>query len=308
MNKSLKIFGVVVSALVIFLLIASVPAKAFTLNFDVKNNNVEKGQVVLFDVSIDVNSNENLSLSKLVLELNGSTNHICEFSVDGIILSGCNGMKITPVFDYINTSNYGYGYGYGYGTKLQKLSYKIALDTKDYELGSYNTKIRAYVGNEVFSQTGDKVSIGSSSSTDYENDGFIKVAEKCPVQGAFTCSEWSSCTKGVQTRTCQAAGNCYYTSAPAEERICVEDIVYVGALKLSSPYSSLRVGDNIVGEEDIVKKTSGINPLLVMFLLIVLIIVLLVFILVLVLTRNFNKKQKAKNNKKINQIMFKPQK
>jgi len=306
MSKSVKILGVVISALVLFLLVASVPAKAFVLNLDVKNNNVEKGQIVLFDVSIDMNSNENLPVSKLILQLSGKTNKTCEFSVDGIILSGCNGMTITPTINTTITTGAGYGYGYGYGSTISKLSYRIALDTKDYELGDYTTKLSAYSGTSVFTQTGRTVTIGSSSSGDYESDA-ISVTGKVCTNGAFTCSAWTDCIDGKQTRTCSVAPNCYFDQVPITDRICVEASP-TGVLRLSSPYASIRVGDNVAGEEE--KSLTPINQktlITFLFVLIILIILLLILILVLVLVRRIGgKRKRVRTNRQMSKIMYKP--
>lgn len=311
-----KVLAIAMSALVLFLLIASVPAKAFVLNFDVKNNNVEKGQKVIFDVSIDINANENLPITKLVLQLTGKSNKTCEFSVDGIILSGCNGMTISPFINSSQSSGYGYGYGYGTGTgyTVGTLSYRITLDTMNYETGDYQTKITAYIGNTTYSQTGETVTINAGSSDGYEPDGVQTLGKVC--LNGWTCSAWSDCIDGKQTRICELLPNCYFESRPAEERICIESNKTNG-LRLVSSYETLKLGRNTAGEES--SEVSGrilmgnLNNLsnkelvIIAFILMVLIIVLLILILLAILAKRIGRRRRIIGRRRqLNNIRYNP--
>jgi len=294
-----------ISALVLGLLIFSVPAKAFVLNLDVKNNNVEKGQLVILDASVDISSSDSLP-SKLILKLTGDTTKSCEFTADGIILSGCDGMTITPTFNISRDFGYGYNYGYGYGSTTGKISYRIVIDTKNYEFGNYATQLNAYVGNNVVSQSGRTITVGTSSNGEYESDASTSFGKVCTA--AFTCSAWSECVDGKQVRTCEAIPNCYFKSYPVEARVCVE-AGNTGVLKLVSPYSQLRIGNNVAGADSntstpVFKNQSSI---ILLFALIILIVALLILILIVILLRRMNRRQRAvKRRNHLNKISYKP--
>ncbi len=300
-----KIFVIMISALVLGLLIFSVPAKALVLNLDVKNNNVEKGQLVVLDASIDISSSDSLP-SKLILKLIGNTTKTCEFTVDGIILSGCDGMTITRTSNISRNFGYGYGYGYGYGTTNGKLSYRIVIDTKNYEFGNYATQLNAYIGNNIVSQSGRTITVSTSSNAEYESDASSTFGKVCTA--AFTCSAWSDCVDGKQVRTCEAIPNCYFKSYPAEARICVES-ENIGVLKLVAPYSQLRLGNNVAGEDLNISKPDVNNSsmIILLFALIILIVALLILILIVVLLRRVGQRKKAiKKKNHLNKISYKP--
>jgi len=304
MSKSTKVLGVVISALVLFLLIVSVPAKALVLNLDVKNSDVEKGQLVILDASVNIGANEDIP-SKLVLQLTGESNKTCEFTVDGIVLSGCNGITITESNTYSNISGYGYGYGYGY--RLSELNYRIIIDTKGYNEGNYNTKLNVYTKNNIVSQTGKVITVSSGSSDETYDGSVQSVGKSCT--SAFTCTEWSDCTNGRQVRTCQINPNCYFDHVPSQERVCVE-ASETSVLKLSSPYSQLMVGSPREIEEDNTVNSSLDNQktmIMLLFVLIILIVALLILILIIVLTKRINKRKRiVRRNRRLKKIMYKP--
>jgi hypothetical protein len=216
-------------------------------------------------------------------------------------------MTITPAFNISRNFGYGYNYGYGYGSTTGKISYRIVIDTKNYEFGNYATQLNAYVGNNVVSQSGRTITVGTSSNGEYESDASTSFGKVCTT--AFTCSAWSECVDGKQVRTCEAIPNCYFKSYPVEARTCVE-AGNTEVLKLVSPYSQLRIGNNGAGDD-----SNDLTPVfniqssmvILLFVLIILIVALLILILIVVLLRRINRRQRAvKRRNHLNKISYKP--
>ena len=211
MAKS-KIFAVLFTALVIGLLVVAGPAQAFSLSLDVDKTRPEKGELVTFTAEINIESGETLPIELLILELNGPEKISCTFDVDGNPLTECRGIKIIKTQD----SEYGYGYdynfGYGYGYTEGKLSYSIELDTSYYKIGSYTTKLKVRIDDEIFSQQGSSIKIRPP-----ENDGRYCYPE-------WSCDDWGPCINGFQYRTCYRNLNyCELEEKPEETRICLAE-------------------------------------------------------------------------------------
>lgn len=225
-----KIFGIFAAILIIALLVISGPAQAFVLDLTSDKSSVSKGENVVFNASIDIDSNEDLAVKKLVLELIGPETVSCEFNVDGSIIVGCKGITIKRItngtylgygYNHGEYSGYGYNFGYGYGYN-GKLEYEITLASDNYQTGLYSTTLRTYIGNEIFSKTGNSLTISSSGSStaNYYNIGEVKRV----CSNSWQCTEWSSCSDGKQTRTCSQRPNCYMENMPEQERVCVIDL------------------------------------------------------------------------------------
>ena len=168
-----KILSILATSLILFLLVFSAPAKAFVLNLSSDKSEVSRGNTITFTASISISSSENLDVSQLVLDLNGvnGKNYTCTFDKNGAILSGCLGMGITKISGPDYKYGYGYntvGYGYGYGFNNGILSYRIVLDTEDYQTGDYNTKLTADIGSNHYSQSGSLITINSGGSSSEE--------------------------------------------------------------------------------------------------------------------------------------------
>lgn len=290
--------------MILFLLIASVPAKAFTLNVNVVNNSVEKGQSIIIDATINTSAYETIP-NKLVLKLIGKTNKTCEFTTNGVVLSGCNGMTISTTLSNISTAGYGYGYSYGYGSSNGRISYRIVIDTTNLEVSDYQTILNAYVGSQVFTQTGQTISVNARSSGTYESDAIQLVGRTCST--AFTCTAWTDCVNGKQVRSCTVNPNCYFEHMPEEERGCVE-ADKITTLKLRSPYETLKVG-NLPLYEQKSNNDNSTNLTIILFVLIVLIILLIILILIVVLVKRIQRRnRKIRRAKQLKKIMYKPSK
>ncbi len=230
-----KTLAGIITGLVIALLIIAGPVQGFNLGITLSDNRVDKGEDVVFNVELIIESGEGLPVEYLILELDGSEYMECKFSVDGEIISGCKGVKsIVDTkqvsygygYGYGKYNNYGYyfGYGYGYGYNYGmpgsngKLSYEITIDTSDYKTGFYNTKFIAKIGDELFSETGDDLKInfvysGNKKSGNSETPG-------CRTE--WRCTEWSDCSiNGYQNRLCEKVRvACYAGESPEILRAC----------------------------------------------------------------------------------------
>ena len=186
------------------------PAKAFVLDLTADKSAVVKGELVKFRASIDIYSNENLPIEKIMFELTGPENTLCEFNPDGTNISECSGMTITKLSGDGSVLGYGYGdykghgyyfgysygyasYGYGYDSKLE---YEITLNSAGYEAGEYTTKLTAFIEGEQFSEAGDNLIINNENLDIYTGGGGSCVAD-------WKCTAWTNCINGKQTRVCK---------------------------------------------------------------------------------------------------------
>ena len=221
-----KLFGLLLAGFILALLFFSVPAKAFAIDLSLSQSNVEVGQKVVFSASVDINSADS-QISKLKLQLDGNTDYFCEFNVDGVIISGCSGMTI-KANNVLSTelTNYGYSYGYGYAYGYKKLSYQITLDTDGYKTGKYATKLNAYSQTGSYSQDGDDLTIVSQSASSSNEDYFTSKSESKVCLNGWKCTDWTSCSDGLQSRTCEMLPNCFLENMPIEQRACVDGPTY----------------------------------------------------------------------------------
>ncbi len=166
-NILMKTSAVLMSLIIIAVLVISGPAQAFTLAVDSNKDFVSKGEEVTFDISVEMNSNEETSLNTitLILDKGQSDRKECVFNINGNKLSQCIGVtNITKIS--VSNGIYGYLSGYGYGFRDKEVTYKVTLDTDEYSLGAYDIIVKAVIGSNVITQQmNNKVVIRSASTT-----------------------------------------------------------------------------------------------------------------------------------------------
>lgn len=195
-----RVLSVFLSVLILSLLLLSGPANAFILNLEF-DDNVDKGDKVVFTANINIESGEILPVNEIILAIGDKT---CVFDSSGTMISGCSSMGISNIEKTITSSfesgnrygyynGYGYDFGYGYGYSYGKLEYKITLNTQDYE-GEYKVILKADINGDLFE--GEEKTLTISSKTDsYSSSGGCLTS--------WTCGEWSECSEGKQTRICK---------------------------------------------------------------------------------------------------------
>jgi len=205
-----KLFALSLTSLVIGILIVSGPVQSFSLGLDIDKVKVTQGKTITFTAEINIGSGETIPLEELTLLLEGPEKISCQFTPNGEIISGCEGITITKIGSSQN--GYGYYYGYGYGYTDGKLAYSIKLNTLNYKTGVYQTKLEVKINDETFTQQGEPITIKYSSS----NSG----GSFCALE--WVCDPWSPCVDGQQFRTCYRNLNyCEPQDKPAETRTCL---------------------------------------------------------------------------------------
>src|SRR3989344_2255835 len=93
---------------IIFLLIFTGPAQAFTLSLDEFSKEIiDKGEKTSTTASINIQANEIINLNPISVYINDK--QVCVFNPnDNVIISGCTGINIALISNLIS----GYGYGY----------------------------------------------------------------------------------------------------------------------------------------------------------------------------------------------------
>ena len=142
--------GILTVSILIILLLAG-PAQAFILGLVIDNPEVDKGEQISFEASVEIESGEVLDIDYLILRLNGPQDVECMFNTDGSIISGCLGMSI----QLIESPPYNYGYGFEEGF----LKFMITLDTGYYYAGRYTTSVEMQIGNDLIVQEGEDILI-----------------------------------------------------------------------------------------------------------------------------------------------------
>ena len=137
MMDKIKISARILTVSILAVLIISGNANAFMLGFSVLNPEVNKGEIINFSISIK--NLEQEQIDRIILKI-GSIN--CEFSVNGTIISDCEGMRVNRT---------GIDYNYGYGA-IENLTYSVKLDTSNFSAGIYPTEIQIKYGDKTISQ------------------------------------------------------------------------------------------------------------------------------------------------------------
>ena len=162
-----RLISLSISFLILFILLFSGPANAFSLSLNIPDTQVSKGGSISFIGEIDIESDENLPIDNVLLKLDGGEVVNCLFHPNGTIISGCKGISIEYLgnasFEYgygYGYYGYGYNFGYGYGYANGKLIYNFTLNTTDYLSGNYSTKLTAHINSKEFSNAGKNIIIG----------------------------------------------------------------------------------------------------------------------------------------------------
>ncbi len=130
-----KIIAGAVTLSILALLILAGPVGAFSLDLDLSDDSVQVGTMTSFIASANIEPGEEITVSYFIVDLDGPVSISCAFMPDGTPITSCNGMTITQ----IENLDYGYGYGNPYGN----MTYEITLDTLNYPLGIYTTRLVA---------------------------------------------------------------------------------------------------------------------------------------------------------------------
>jgi hypothetical protein len=136
-----KFTSVLITVIVLTMLLLAGPASAMTVSLSAPSNpNPVRGEVVEFDADIQINTNERVPITSMSVAFSDLT--ICYFEVDGTLMSGCEGVTVTPTGNTAGFGpGYGYnpfpGYGYGYNTGYTQgaLSYHISINTSRFAPG-----------------------------------------------------------------------------------------------------------------------------------------------------------------------------
>jgi len=169
-KKNEKIAVGLLTIVILALVLLAGPTKAFVLDLNANKDLITKGEEITFNVTLEIqNIDEYLPIENLRLELTGPTSSVCEFDINGIIISGCEAMTIAPInaisennkgygygYGYDSATGYGYdfgygyGYGYGYGIGEMFLKYQVTLNTQNYTSGNYESTLKALIGDKIF--------------------------------------------------------------------------------------------------------------------------------------------------------------
>jgi len=183
-RKVTKIFALTITLGILVTLIISAPAHAYILRLDVNQKTVNKGDIVSFDASIQVEPLDRANITSIQLKLMGPLDIICSFKPNGEIIEGCNGITIERVsncsvyggysgydgygkvyvdsgYGYSGYGSYGYGNcGYGYEEDNSEMNYKITYNTSVYFAGKYKTSLVVFSGNNpINSMNGDEINV-----------------------------------------------------------------------------------------------------------------------------------------------------
>ena len=166
-RKGGRLSSTIVTMLVIAILIVAGPAQAVSIEFGTPSDATpDVGDTVTFDVTVTANTDENIPVENVTLDVNGTS---CDFPVNGgaslTTDDACAGFTLTrnPSADnaFQEDDRYGYGYGYGYGFQNttfgygygygygsgpdagKALSYTVTWDTTDYDTGTYEFRFHA---------------------------------------------------------------------------------------------------------------------------------------------------------------------
>lgn len=203
-----KILALLFTCLVIGLLTLSGPVEGVSLSLSINKEKPKQGDTITVTANIEIAQNENTPIKRIVFELDGPQKVSCAFDREGSPLSGCKNIRITllnqPLFGYGYDSTYGYGYGFSPGN----LQYKIEIDTDDLKAGTYSTMLKVEV-NHTYIQYGKNFTVKKDAS-----------GKVCAPE--WSCTSWSACSAGVQTRECYRNLNaCEIEEKPKEQRLCL---------------------------------------------------------------------------------------
>lgn len=129
------------------------PAEAFVLGLTVSEKSSTIGDIITFTASAEIEEGESIPISFFILKIEGKEDVVCKFDTNGTIIEGCKGIEILR----LSAPEFGYGYGFQPGI----FNFKITLDSSEYLIGKYNTKLIAVTPSEDIEVSGDKFFINA---------------------------------------------------------------------------------------------------------------------------------------------------
>jgi len=252
--KNKKLTSVTLTIVIIAILLLSGPVSAITVSVDTNKSTYYKADdsTITITGTIDLENTEILNITEYVVQIKNSTSNLiknCSISSGGTV-SNCNNITATVTYngDYMNGTRYGYGYGYsslsgtyttanqtfgygyGYGYSagasneiVITISWDINSDTADnpddytaniFTKAQGNGNTRYYADSTAASFT---IKSGSAPSSDADTGS--KAGGICSP--TWECTDWSKCSNGKQTRTCEDKWSCGdEEDKPKEIRSC----------------------------------------------------------------------------------------
>ncbi len=170
-NHSKVILAVILTIAILAGLVIASPAHAVNVTLPDLPTTMYSGYPYPFYAQVDINTNEQIPITNLRLDISGPTPAYAIFNVDGTITAqSTHFASLTPVvtpyygygygyaygygyqppygYGYFSHSwGYGYGYGYGYGgyASPTQLKYLITLNTTGMAVGSYTARLSVNV-------------------------------------------------------------------------------------------------------------------------------------------------------------------
>ncbi|MBU0906588.1 MAG: hypothetical protein KKD18_04875 [Nanoarchaeota archaeon] len=127
-----KVLSVFVTLSVILLLLMLGPVEALILHFTTLDDDIIQGEIINFEIEINIEPGETLDLQTITLLLDGPEDLICRFLPNGTLLNSCPNVQI------VQTSSTNYNYGYGYEGYLPgTLKYEVNIDSTSLSPGEY---------------------------------------------------------------------------------------------------------------------------------------------------------------------------
>ena len=206
-GKKTGIFASFLTIMIIGLLILAGPANAFGVSLGIfSNESPKQGDLISAEFNITMSSNEYINISSIVL--NSDKGLVCSVSVNG---GYCEGITIEKQsssdaqFGYGYGYGYGFGYGYGYDSRSSKLVYLVTINTSVLEIGSNDLTLTVNTNGYNVSSNIRTVIVNAIPIVDTTTNIGSSGGGACTTQ--WTCSEWSECKDGSQTRTCSYSTN-----------------------------------------------------------------------------------------------------
>lgn len=135
-GTSAKIIASFITVAVVTLLVLAGPANALSLTVSGLSPNYVKGDDIIFNTAVHVNSGEYLPVD--YLEILQDKKSVCTFDVNGNAIKGCKDIEITIVS---NTTTNQFGYGLTNGD----LVYRINMNKhKQIPVGETDVKVKVY--------------------------------------------------------------------------------------------------------------------------------------------------------------------
>ncbi|MBS3079127.1 hypothetical protein J4218_03325 [Candidatus Pacearchaeota archaeon] len=151
-----KIFALIITLGVLIALLISAPAQAYILSFNISDENVNKGEIVNFTASIQIEPQDRANITSIQLKLMGPLDIICKFKPNGEIIEGCNGIIIQKISNCLLYSGYENDCLSGYYGNNSDLKYNITYNTSVNFAGLYKTSLVVMSGNSALNSIAGK--------------------------------------------------------------------------------------------------------------------------------------------------------